>query len=818
MNSAGRLGTALGLLLALGIGTAAAAEVELLYPEGPPMVGQPIVLEVVVEEEGRGLGTLPLLSLERGQLLGNPASPATGRHQVLYLPPNLPGNDSLRVKVGSQEFRFDIPVAALPPAPPMAAPLEAVVGVERLQLRFPRGESSDPSSYLARTSEGKVLSVRVEGEEVLVEVQPDDRRMARVVVVGLLSLEHPHQIPVFAQARLRARQQASIGAEPGSKVSLRVGSRTFGPFVADSSGQAQVSFEIPPGVTAYEVQVTDDLGNSQKVRSSLPGPFPPALLAMDAPDFEGRADLWLGAWTANGTAWTEEAPTCRAGADQPQPTIQLAPGLFRLNLPPGDPNRLDIRVECTLAESAAALRLPAVRPGPARLELRVYPEQLSSDFPVADVGVSLMDIRGEPLPAEGVQLRAMHGRLVTEPVTGTVLRAEYRGEGALSAGGDLIEAFWFEPAGSGGVWRLSLASEPIGERLRVRVRVEDRLGYPLEGVPVRLEPEGVEPLQLRSGPRGEVEVEIGDVRRIRATAAGLSTELRPLRGDLLPPAAAPELAARRELGLQAGRVRKIELDIDPVPLVIGSGQNAVLRVRLVDASGQVVRDEPVEIQASEGSLGPQSVAADGTITVDYVPSSGGLSRQVELQARSSNSVATATLPLVPRPVSGGITLTGGYLTNFGAVSSPTLWATVDGKIPGLSWPLRWRAGLGFWNLRSRFTSATFGEEVFSSTTFFPVELGVELVQRRGRTQLQAGLAAVVVPYYYSLSFAGEQGPTGPAITTPGLLVHLGGALRIGNSELPVELRYLLVTASGSAVRFDGSPGGLALTLGYRYLY
>ncbi|HND31532.1 MAG TPA: hypothetical protein PLA94_16130, partial [Myxococcota bacterium] len=504
--------------------------------------------------------------------------------------------------------------------------------------------------------------------------------------------------------------------------------------------------------------------------------------------------------------------------EQPQPVTNLSPGLFRLNLPPEDPNRLDIRVECTLQESSAALRLPVVRPGPTRLELRVYPEQLSSDFPVADVGVSLMDIRGEPLPIEGVQLRAMHGRLVTEPVTGTVLRAEYHGEAALSSGGDLIEAFWFEPLGSGGAWRLGLASQPIGDRLRVRVRVEDRQGYPLEGVNVRLEPEGAAPILVQSGPRGEVEVEIAASRRIRASAAGLSTEHRPLLGDVLPAAAAPELEARRELSLQAGRVRKIEMDVSPVPLVIGSGQKAVLRVRMVDASGQVVRDEPVDIQVSEGSIGPQSVASDGTIAVDYVPTNSGLSRQVELQARSGNSVATATLPLVPRTVSGGITLTGGYLTNFGAVSSPTLWATVDGKIPGLPSPLRWRAGLGFWNLRSQFTSATFGEEVLSNTTFFPVEIGVELVQRRGRSQLQAGLAGVVVPYYYRLSFDGERGPTGPAIASPGLLVHVGAALRIGNSELPVELRYLLVTASGNAVRFDGSPGGLALSLGYRFLY
>jgi hypothetical protein len=287
---------------------------------------------------------------------------------------------------------------------------------------------------------------------------------------------------------------------------------------------------------------------------------------------------------------------------------------------------------------------------------------------------------------------------------------------------------------------------------------------------------------------------------------------------VLPAAAAPELEARRELSVQAGRVRRIELDISPVPLVIGSGQKAALRVRLVDASGQVVRDEPVEIKVSEGSIGPQTVGSDGTIAVDYVPTSSGLSRQVELEAKSGNSVATVTLPLVPRTVSGGITLTGGYLTNFGAVSSPTLWATVDGKIPGLPSLMQWRAGVGFWNLRSRFTSATFGEEVLSNTTFLPVELGVELVQRRGRLQLQAGLAGVVVPYFYSLSFDGEQGPTGPAIASPGLLVHAGAALRVGNSELPVELRYLLVTASGSAVRFDGSPGGLALSLGYRFLY
>lgn len=804
-----------------------APEVLVSAPEGWPSPGGRAPVDVAVVS-----GTLPLEGAEvvvvpqRGRIVASEGEVAPGRYRFRYQASSTLEPDRLEVRVGdAAPAARSLPIR-VPPTPAFGTPAEidAPAGTPRIEVRFANAAPPAPEDLLVRVSEGRVLEVRRDADAVTVVVEPGPDRVARLLAVAVLDGSRPGERPVFGLVRLRARPQFSLTAERGSVASLRVGGRTYGPFVADAGGQLSVTFDAFPGETSWELSVADDLGNTQRSTGPLATSLRPVLLAVEAPlAGEGGSALYLGAWSPTGQTWTGAPPICRSGAGVREDAAWAARGLYSYTVaaPGADGALFDPRVECVLQEATAAARVPVGGDRPDRVELRVYPDALSSDFPIAQVQAALLDARGERLGTEGLEVVADVGELATEVREG-MLRAEYRGAAAVERGGDRIRASWSWPPGAGEPWSLRVYATPDVDGLAVLARAFDRGGRPLGGVPIRLAAgdvvaEGV------SDDRGWVRARLGwgaPASVVHAEAGAAVAETVVFRGapEALPDPLLPDLWTAVDLPIRAGRVRQVFIDAGPRPLFTGAGQTAEVVVKMLDAAGNLVHDEPVRITASEGTVSPPEVRDDGALTAAYRPPPGPLARRVEITATSSAGAVSTTLDLVPRPVRGSVALGVGWITDFGSLSAPSLQASVATRLPLLPDLLQARVGVGAWALRATVHDPVADADIDLRATMVPVELGVAAVQRVGLRSVGAGVGVVVAPYQLTVDYGGERGLSGVGISSPGLAVHAGAGWRVGGAELFTEARYYLFTASSTHIAFEGSVGGLSLTAGYRVLY
>lgn len=818
------------MLLGAVSSRALAAEALLYAPEGSPRPGARAPIEVAVAEGPFPVrGALVEVEVSRGRIVAFEGEVAPGRYRFRYQAGPEPGDDAVTVKVNGA-------VAARPPLRirPFArtglsgaAEVDAAIGTPRVELRFPLEATSGaaaPGDFVVRGSEGRVVDVAVGDDAVVVGVEPGSDRFARALAVAVLDRRAPGAEPVFGLIRLRARPQLALTAEPGSVATLRVGRRAYGPFIADAAGAIALSFDVWPGETSYELSVSDDLGNTQKSQGPLATSPRPLLVGLEAPSAaSGSANLFLGAWTAAGGPWTGAAPACLSGEGVRQDAVSVGRGVYALTVgsPTGAASFFDAQIGCALAEAAVAFRVAARTEGPERIDLRAYPEALSADFPIAQVQATLVDARGERLPPGAIRMSAERGEIVVSEEQGS-LRGEYRGAAAVAAGGDHLSAAWDQTMGTGLPWSIRLHASPDGDAVVVVARVFDGGGHPLAGVPVTFTAAGsgvTEATDARGWAQGRLPG-IAEAGVVAATAGETGSERVVFRGavDALPNPTLPDLTAGRDLVIHAGRVRAVYIDAQPRPLMTGAGQSATVVVRMLDAQGNPVRDEVVSIVADQGLVGIATPRADGALEANYMPPPGAIARTVRITANTSAGSYATDLELVPRPVRGSVAIGAGWLTNFDTVSSPTFQILASTRLPVLPDVLASRIAINAYVLRTTVEDPLAGADVSLSATMIPIELGVQGVQRFGPRSIQAGLSAVVTPYYMAVDYGTERGINGVALASPGLSIHGGGAWRIGGSELFTEARFLLFTASSSNVAFDGSVGGLSLTAGYRVLY
>ncbi|MBM4393789.1 MAG: hypothetical protein FJ090_21905 [Deltaproteobacteria bacterium] len=281
-------------------------------------------------------------------------------------------------------------------------------------------------------------------------------------------------------------------------------------------------------------------------------------------------------------------------------------------------------------------------------------------------------------------------------------------------------------------------------------------------------------------------------------------------------AGATDLVTRVALPIRSGRVRQVFLEADPPTLSLAPGAAATVRVRMLDASGALVTDEPVLVEASEGVVSGTAVRPDGTVVATFTPGPGAGARSVRLTATADGTSVATTLDLAPRPVRGSAGASVGYLSNFGAVESPVAWVAVEHRLPFPSLALR--VGAGTYGLSTSVTGEASGASVPVDLSFFPVDVGVVVAQRDNRWNLGAGISVVTVPYALSADF-GEGGEvSGPGLSPPGARLHGEAAYRLGQAEIYFEVGYLLFTAPAGPVTLSGNGGGLFATAGYRVLY
>jgi hypothetical protein len=781
-----------------------AAPVWTVYPaQGSVVSGHMAWLELVSAEPG----TPPLPVADQGQILGPLEPLGPDRWRVAYQAPSNPGADILTL----DGVAFPIAVVA-PPAAPPPLQVDALVGVESLDLLVPLA-GVGPEDVLIRSSEGNLSSIKPVEGGITVRLLPSDSKNPRLVVVSVLDLRDPAHAPQLILVRLKARQQATITADPGSEVLLKVGGRSWGPVTVNAQGEAQVVFEVPPGTRSYEILVTDPAGNTQKLPSGLPGPFPPVLAAIEAPRPEGGTDAWLLAWSSTGSPWTGEAPLCRYDRNEPVPAVLVSRGLYRFDTalnPPPDA-RSDVRLECTLQEANARLRLPTPGAGPARIELKVYPEAISADFPIADLQATLLDGRGDQLPPDGLQLLAGGGVISELDTSSGSLRAEYRAETALQRGQDSLMAAWYLPEGSGNPWNIQAWGKQ-GMECTLMARVLDRQGRPLSQSPVFIDGEGPFP----TDEHGWLTHTLPSCSLHRFSAGEVSRWLAPTPASSLPDIKSPDLQASLVLPIQAGRIHQLSLEVSPRPLTVGSPASLV--ISLLDIAGSPVLDEPLTLSASEGSCSTP-VQQNGVFVAVFTPGPGQQPRKVRITASTPSASVSTEVDLISRPVRGSMMASTGVISNFNGIVAPAFWIATDNRLPArIPAYLQLHTGLGTYHARIPLEHPTSGESIQVDAQFILLELGMVAIQRPSRFSLQAGLSAIFVPYLLDVSFGGQQGISGLALSTPGVSLQAGAGYRLGSSELALDMRYLIFTAPGDTVRFEGTPGGLAISLGYRILY
>jgi hypothetical protein len=476
----------------------------------------------------------------------------------------------------------------------------------------------------------------------------------------------------------------------------------------------------------------------------------------------------------------------------------------------------DLRVDCLLLGKTLPIRVPVSRGVPAQVRLRVYPTDLSADFPIAQVQASLEDHAGERLPVEGLVLEADHGTVTVQPGPGTQLRADYEGDSSHPE--DTIRAVWVPPAGSGGVVRLVLSALQAASRLEVGVFAIDGRGRPLGAVPISLVT-GKEEVWGDTGPDGWFRVDLEPRDHpvaLRATAMGVqaATLHLPWGG---PAAGGSVLQAATEVRIQAGRVRNVFISAEPSVLFTGQGQTATLEVRLLDRGGAAVIDEPISLTADAGVIGPVSRQSDGTLTAEYIPPPDMVAGEVVVTAQGGEGgfSASTLLVLQPRPAERTIAASVGVLAGARGVLGPLVIVDLERRLPFSEERFLLRGSAVSWSEQATVVDAARESEVVLDMKV--VSLGLSAVVRResGSVASWMGMGTTLTPYYLETRFGDLEPTAGWGLFTPGVSAFAGGARRTATGEVTAEARFVGAIGSGDILGFGGQVGGMALVLGYR---
>lgn len=804
-------------LLALGLGLAAAAAPVLVATEGAVHPGDEVALELA----GVGDGS-PELQATSGAVLGAPVPLGDGRWRVRYRAPSAPGEARLLLNSGAAPIGLSLPVAPWPPpAVTLPATRSHLVGaaggvhvplsgaIDGLELVGPEGE----------TARG--------ADELIWQPGPDPFPRA----VPLL-LHDPRQsgVPAATVVLLRARPRLPVQTEPGTKVTVQVGRRSYGPVVAGADGVAQATAEVRPGETTATLLLEDAAGNVQRSSLNLGGAPRPALAALAEsrlPGQERAPRVHLLAVSPAGTPWTGTPPICVTSLGARATVVSVAPGRWTATVPKQpDDAAFAVRLDCTVEGVAVAtVRVAPPPPRPDSLDLRLSPPELSAELPRGAVRVALLGAEGDRLPANGIELEAELGALdEIEPGPGA-LRAVYAGDAAVAAGGDTLTARWSPPAGTGPVRALTLSGERTrgADHARVHARALDAEGRSLAGVRVGLwvggaevevvtdatgwataavpVPAGVAVPEARSG---------GVVRRLTLPDAAT---IGPLPGQA-------DLTAQLRIPIRTGQVRQVFLSTDPGTLVLTGVERARVVVRLEDQEGNPVADPSLGLVASEGVVTRPRRRADGTYEALWAPPPGMTLGRVRITAESGDGSFAATstdLDIVPREARRAPGFAVGWLAGPRGVSSPFLRVSGDLRLPVAGGRVYGRAWVGLYGEQAATTDVT-GLDVAVDLTLLPVGLGAATRQERGRIASWFGASFVLAPYRLEAQVGDAVPARGIAWANPGFEVGTGGGWRLRGGELTADLGYLFLSTTPDGIGWRGPVGGFMSTLGYRLLF
>jgi hypothetical protein len=831
------------VLLVLLVHRVARADASIVLPDGDLMPGRPNRVLVVLHRGGLPVTeATPTVAVEPGRVEPVEGRLAAGLYAYRYTaPPDAVGQVTFTIGTGAGGIkRVHVPVARLPRAP-FGAPdhVDLVAGIQRDLTVLLEGEDlPSPDLVVVESSEGEVQGVSAVEGGLQVRVLLGEERFPRVAIVVARDRRDTESPPVWIPVRLIGRPRIPVHTEPGAQVELEVGGRHYGPFTAGPDGIASASISGWPGEEVAAVHITDASGNVQHSTLNIGREGQPLLLATGGTEYlpQTRASpVFLAAFDAAGKPWTGPDPRCSVTPQGGGEVVKHAPGRYTLvPIPPERGDYLDLRLECSLPGTMVSTRarLPMGEGIPDHLLVRVYPAALSADFPVAQLQVLLEDRTGERVSPDGVVVGARIGEVHLEVMEGGALRGEYNGALASPQGGDHITARYDRPLGMGPVARVRVGhGAPVltqgGQGLPVYGRALDAQGRPLAGVELELKAGEARALAT-TDERGWAEAELpvppgGDltILECRSRSVVARAPFFPGSPGDVTDLGLPDLEQGVDIPIAAGRVREVFIDTEPAVLYTGPSAVARVRVRLVDRQGNAVTDESIRVTADVGEVGPLRATSDATYEAWYRPPPELRSGTVQISAigQQGAAVGSTRIELSPRPLSWAVDLSGGVLSNFGAINSPLASVAVEGRpFAKTGWVLV-HTGLSFYADRKSILDEATGETIQVSTRFFPLVVGGSVRLERGLDALSFGGGMVALLHDSDLRFADQTSTGSAGISGPGAQLHVAYGRRIGAiGELAVGARYLLVTTRAGPLSYGGPVGGLAITGGYRVLF
>lgn len=791
--------------------------------------GVAAVLEVGgVSDDGTPIVQAPAVSFvgASGRLLEDAGPDARWRY--LVVPAISATKVEALIEMAGRRIRLESVVAA-PATSALRAPerVEAATPSGPVKIRVLGDGLPPPASVQVAVSEGEVGQVTVDGDALIVTVQPEPSMTPRHMLV-LIRDGRSDDAPVLVDVRLRARPRLPLEAASGAVARVRVGERDYGPFVADANGKLDVRLEQYPGEATAMVSLEDRIGN--RSQSALPLAVGSAdatvILASRPAGMPGAPPaLWIANRGADGRV-SSAALACRTPSVGAMPALKRTGGLWFVPLSSNQrEGARERRVQCAFGDGPVQVTRVALLDGYAdRLRLQVWPIEVSSELPVAEVRVALEDLRGDRLPVGGVRARASFGDVVMGEVDSDTFLAEYLGHAAIERGGDVIEAVYDRPRGKGDPHELKLGwSAPLGARSRwqVGVRALDATGRPLDGVPVEVDVLGKTfratttatgwgvvgvPLEPGTAPL-VVEGRVGVLTRRGLAVRGAGPVIGP---------GAPDLVVSQLVRIAVGRVAGISVDVQPPILRTGRGSVAYVSVRLEDRTGGLIADQPVSMSVSEGKIGPMVQRADGTWMAEYSPADGDRARTVTLTANAGELRTSAKIELEPRLWRLAVGPSFGGSTNFARVSALTIGIDADIRTRFLGDGLVLRVSGGGYG-HSTVAETGLGSPARLTGNAFPITIGALLRRDRGGWGVWGGLGAVGAVHRTTVTID-EQPAIAAARVVPGGAMMTGAGYRLGFGEVVAEARYLWLPAGGGAYGFSGNIGGLGANLGYRLVY
>jgi hypothetical protein len=289
---------------------------------------------------------------------------------------------------------------------------------DRVELQIPVPGAAADATVEIWSSAGTVSHLRRESRELFRATwRAPPERFPQVVLLSATVRSGSAVERGWLALPLVASETLQITTKPRSRVELSLAGATFGPVRADRTGKTRIPVLVPPGHRTARVRVKDPFGNVNETSVDLqPPPFTRVrLLALaDRASWTDAApvELEIFAVTADGRAATAADLILSADRGKLGAPRERAPGVFRVPFQAPDSAGGSAVIRATVSHEGGGDSVSiALVPGPpARVRLRAAPAEVTGAGEVRLVA-EVLDMRGNPLPPDGLVLSADAGEL-----------------------------------------------------------------------------------------------------------------------------------------------------------------------------------------------------------------------------------------------------------------------------------------------------------------------------------------------------------------------------------------------------------------------